>query len=134
MDEAKIDIPQATHFFDVLVKITVVLAFSLFLLSLYIYRFKSGALYIKQIAICDAVLSQGISDNSRNVNPIQNLFIEAKSDCFARAVRTIDIWGKIAFISLDITILLPIVYFGGKRLVKDTTEKVIKKETLMQSN
>jgi hypothetical protein len=134
MDEARIDVSRASNFVDILVKITIVLSFCLFLMSFYIYRFKAGVFYKRQIAVCDVVLSQGITDNSRNTNYIQQLFLEAKSDCLARAVRTMDIWGKIAFISIDITVLLPIVYFGGKRLVKRTTQKLIKKESLMQSD
>jgi hypothetical protein len=131
MDEARIDVSRASNFIDILVKITIVLSFCLFLLSFYIFHFKAGAFYQKQIAVCDVVLSQGITDNSRKTNYVQQLFLEAKSDCLARAVRTMDIWGKIAFISIDITVLLPIVYFGGKKLVRETTQKLIKKESLM---
>jgi hypothetical protein len=134
MDEARIDVSRASSFVDILVKITIILSFCLFLLSFYIYRFKAGAFYQRQTIVCDVVLSQGITDNSRNTNYIQQLFLEAKSDCLARAVRTMDLWGKIAFISIDITVLLPIIYFGGKKLVKQTTQKLIKKESLMQSN
>jgi hypothetical protein len=130
---AQINISSATHFVDTMVKIAIVLSFCLFLLSLYIYRFKAGVLYKRQVDVCDAVLSQGIGTNQRSDNAIQRLFIDAKSDCFARAIRTTDIWSKIAFISLDITLLIPIVYFGGKRLVKDTTDKIIKKDQFMQS-
>ena len=134
MDKARIDVSHASSFVDILVKITIILSFCLFLLSFYIYRFKAGSFYQRQTIVCDVVLSQGITDNSRNTNYIQQLFLEAKSDCLARAVRTMDLWGKIAFISIDITVLLPIVYFGGKKLVKQTTQKLIKKESLMQSN
>jgi hypothetical protein len=130
---AQIDISSATRFVDTIVKIAIFLSFALFLLSLYIYRFKAGTLYQKQIAVCDVVLSQGIEDNTKTDNPIQRLFIGAKSDCFARAVRMSDIWSKIAFISLDITLLIPIVYFEGKKLVKNTAEKIIKKDQFMQS-
>ena len=134
MDEgAKIDITSATHFVDTMVKIAIVLSFCLFLLSLYIYRFKAGVFYKRQVAVCDVVLSQGLGTNQSVDNAIQRMFIDAKTDCFARATRTTDIWGKVAFLSLDMTILIPIIYFGGKRLVKDTKEKIIKKNQFMQS-
>ena len=130
---AKIDIPSATRFVDTMVKIATVLSFCLFLLSLYIYRFQAGSLYKRQITVCDVVLSQGIGTNERPDNALQSLFMNAKSDCFARATRTTDIWSKLAFIFLDMTLLIPLVYFGGKRLVKDTTEKIIKKDQFMQT-
>src|SRR4030042_4084998 len=132
-DGAQIDIPAATRFVDTVLKIAIVLSFCLFLLSLYIYRFQAGSLYKRQVAVCDTVLSQGIGNNERPDNAIQRLFIDAKSDCFARATRTTDIWGKVAFLSLDMTVLIPMIYFGGKRLVKDTKEKIIKKNQFMQS-
>ncbi|OGM36378.1 hypothetical protein A3E41_04790 [Candidatus Woesebacteria bacterium RIFCSPHIGHO2_12_FULL_38_9] len=130
MEEVKIENSRATRFVSMLVKLTAFVSFLLFVLTFYIYKYRAGNIYKRQVAICDAVLSQGLANNSTRENFIQRLFTGAKSNCFERASRTVGVWAKISFIALDVSILLPLVYFGGGKLMKDTTEKIIKRDTL----
>jgi len=133
MEEVQIEISRATRFVNNLVKAVAFLSFLLFLLSFYIYKFKAGGIYQKQVKLCDVVWSQGMTETNPLDNPIQSAFLDVKANCIKNATHTVNLWGETAFIALDISILLPLVYFGSKKLVKDTTDKYIKKQTLTPS-
>jgi len=71
-----------------------------------------------------------LTDQNPLDNPIHESFLSFKNECFSNADRTSEMWGRLAFIALDISILLPIIYFGSKKVVKDSAEKVIRVDKL----
>ena len=131
MDEVQIKVKHASRFVDTLIKIVTFLSFILFFASFYVYRYKSGEIYKNQVALCDTVWSQGMTEgNALDINPIQEAFLGVKNDCFDNAGKTADLWGRVAFIALDITVLLPLIYFGGKKMVRDSADKINKLHSL----
>jgi hypothetical protein len=117
---------KASNFIDNLIKAVTVLSFVLFLVSFYIYRYKSGLIYKNQVALCDAVWTQGLTEQNPFDNPIHESFLNVKNECFDNAGKMTRVWGQMTFIALDITIILPLIYFGGKKVVKDSSEKIMK--------
>ena len=131
MDEVRLKVENTSRFIDNLIKVVTFVSFLLFFASFYVYRYKAGEIYKNQVSLCDAVWSQGMTEgNPLEGNPIQKAFLGVKNDCFDNAGRTADLWGRVAFIALDITVLLPLVYFGGKKIVKDSAEKINKLHSL----
>ena len=126
MDEIQLKVKKASRFIDNLIKAITFLSFILFSLSFYVYFYKSGDIYKNQVTLCDAVWSQGLTEQNPLDNPIHESFLIFKNNCFNNAGRTSEMWGKTAFIALDITVLLPLVYFGSKKMVRDSAEKIIK--------
>jgi hypothetical protein len=126
MDEIKTKIVDASNFVDKLIKAVTVLAFVLFMVSFYIYHYKSGVIYKNQVVLCDMVWSQGLTEQNPLENPIHDSFLNVKNECFNNAGRTTQFWGQLTFIALDITIILPLIYFGGKKMVKDSSDKINK--------
>lgn len=129
MDEVEIKVKQASRFVDNFIKIVTVFSFILFASTFYIYLYKSGEIYKNQVVLCDAVWSQGMTEQNPLENPIHETFLDFKNNCFDNAGKTIQMWGKTAFIALDITVLLPLVYFGSKKVVSDSAEKIKKVNT-----
>lgn len=126
MDEIQEKVKKASRFLDNFIKAITILSFLLFLISFYIYRFRAGDIYKNQVALCDTVWSQGLTQENPLTNPIHSYFLGYKNNCFNNAGRTSEVWGKVAFIAFDITFLLPLVYFGSKKVVKDSSEKIIR--------
>jgi len=126
MDNLKTNVAKASNFIDILIKAVTVLSFVLFLVSFYIYRYKSGVIYKNQVSLCDMVWTQGLTEQNPLENPIHESFLNVKNECFNNAGRITKVWGQMAFIALDITIILPLIYFGGKKVVKDSSEKIMK--------
>jgi hypothetical protein len=124
MDEIQQKVRKASQFVDNFIKGIIFLSFILFLGCFYIYIYQSGEIYKNQVMLCDTVWSQGMTEQNPLDNPIQEAFLSVKNNCFENAGRTSQLWGKMAFIALDITVLLPIVYFGGKKVVKDTSDRI----------
>lgn len=126
MEEVTLKVKKASHFLDKLIKVTTFISFLLFAVSIYVYKYKSDDIYKNQIDVCDAVWSQGMTDTNPLNNPIHESFLTFKNNCFNNAVKTTQMWAKTAFIALDITVLLPLLYFGSKKVVKDSADKIKK--------
>ena len=126
MDDIGTKVVKASKFVDNLIKAVTALSFILFLASFYIYRYKSGIIYKNQVVLCDMVWTQGLTEQNPLENPIHESFLNVKNECFNNASRTTQFWGQLTFIALDITIILPLIYFGGKKVVKDSSEKINK--------
>lgn len=124
MEEIEMNVKKASRFIGNFIKAITFLSFLLFLLSFYIYHYKSGEIYKNQVKLCDTVWSQGLTEENPLDNPIQEAFLGIKNNCFNNAGKTSEMWGKMSFIALDITVLLPLVYFGSKKVVKDSTDKI----------
>lgn len=129
MDEVVVKVKKTSKAVDRFIKVITFLSFVLFAITLYIHKFRSGDIYKSQVALCDTVWSQGMTDSNPLNNPIQTTFLKTKNNCFLNAKRTSEIWGKISFISFDITILLPFIYFGSKKIISDTSNKIVKVNT-----
>ena len=130
MDDISIKVRKASKFVDNLIKVTTFLSFILFVTSFYIYHYKADIIYKNQIALCDAVWTQGQTTQNPLENPIHESFLKYKNECFNNAGRTSEMWAKTAFIALDITVLLPLIYFGGKKAFKDSSEKIMKVKSM----
>ncbi len=126
MDNFKVKVKKTVSFTDTLIKVVTFLSFILFASTFYIYHYKAGEIFKNQSALCDAVWSQGMTETNPLKNPIHESFLTFKNNCFNNASLTAKLWGQIAFIALDITIILPVVYFGGKKVVRDSAEKIKK--------
>ncbi len=129
MDEVAVKVKNTSRLIDNFIKLITLLSFLLFLFTLYIYKFKSGEIYKSQVAICDTVWSQGMTQTNPLNNPIQTAFLDNKNNCFDNARRTSEIWGKMSFIAFDISFLLPFIFFGSKKVIKDASDKIIKVNT-----
>lgn len=134
MEEIKFKVNRFRRFIDNVVRAVTFLSFLLFLLSFYIYKYKSGEIYKKQVALCDVVLSQGLTQQNPLENPIHSFFLTSKEQCFANASTAVNYWIRTAFIALDITILLPTVYFGGRKWATDAAGKLVKKNQYIAAN
>ncbi len=130
MEQVELSIKKASRFVDTLIKIVIFISFCLFALSFYIYHYKAGIIYKNQMALCDAVWTQGQTSQNPIENPIHEAFLGFKNECFNNAGKTAEMWAQTSFIALGITVLLPLIYFGGRRVVKDSSEKIIKVNTL----
>ena len=130
MDDIDVKVRKASKFVDNLIKVTTFLSFILFVTSFYIYHYKADIIYKNQIALCDAVWTQGQTTQNPLENPIHESFLKYKNECFNNAGRTSEMWAKTAFIALDITVLLPLIYFGGKKAFKDSSEKIMKVKSM----
>ncbi len=130
MEEIRVKVKKASNLLDNFIKIITLLTFLLSLISFYIYRYKAKDIYQKQVALCDTVWSQGMTEVNPLNNPIHTAFLDNKNNCFINAKITSEMWGSMSFISFSITLLLPSVYFGGKKVVKDTSDKIKKVNTL----
>jgi len=126
MEEVTIQVKKASRFLDNFVKVVTFLSLLLFLISIYVYRYKSGEIYKNQVVLCDVVWSQGMTETNPLKNPLHEILLESKNNCFNNASKTAQMWSKTAFIALDITVLLPLIYFGSKKVVKDSAEKIKK--------
>jgi hypothetical protein len=126
MDDIRMRVTKASNFIDNFIKAVTVLSFVLFAVAFYIYRYNSGVIYKNQVALCDIVWTQGLTEQNPLENPIHKSLLDVKNECFNNAGRTTRFWGQLTFIALDITIILPLIYFGGKKVVKDSSEKILK--------
>jgi hypothetical protein len=133
MEEVQIHISRLTRFVDILVKFVTFISILLFLLCFYIYRYQAGEIYKKQVALCDTVWSQGMTNSNPLENPIQSAFLGVKANCMEQATANVSMWSKLVFMFFDISIILPLIYFGGQKLVKDTTNIYLKKKSLISS-
>ena len=130
MEEMRVKVKKASKFIDNFIKIITFLSFMLFLATFYISRYKSRDIYQNQVALCDTVWSQGMTDVNPLNNPIHTAFLDNKNNCFMNAKITSEMWGSMSFITFTITLLLPSVYFGSKKVVKETSDKIKKVNTL----
>jgi len=126
MEELRKKVNKTSRIVDNLIKVVTVISFLLFLVSFYIYKFKAGEIFKDQVVLCDVVLSQGLTQQNPLDNPIHSALLGAKNNCFNNAGRTAEMWGKLAFMAFDISFLLPFVYFGSKKVVKDTHRNIVK--------
>ncbi|HLE48723.1 MAG TPA: hypothetical protein VI819_01705 [Patescibacteria group bacterium] len=133
MEEIQYRVNRFKRGVDNFVRVITFIAFLLFLLSFYIYKFKAGKIYQNQVALCDVVLSQGLTQDNPLDNPIHSFLLSSKDECFTNASKAVNSWVRTSFIALDITILLPLVYFGGGRLASETASKLAKKKEVLSS-
>jgi len=130
MEGVELSVRKASRFIDNLIRVVTFISFLLFAGSFYIYHYKSGEIYKNQIVLCDAVWTQGQTQENPLDNPIHESLLVFKNECFNNATRTVQMWGQVSFIALGITMLLPLVYFGGKKVIKDSTDRIMRVKSL----
>ncbi len=134
MESVKTKVKDTSKWIDNFIKVITLLSLLLFLVTLYISKYRSGDIYKSQVTVCDTVWSQGMTEENPLNNPIHSMFLENKNNCFDNARRTAQLWEKISFISFGISLLLPSIYFGGKKVIKDTSEKIIRVNNMTNSS
>lgn len=130
MEEVRIQVKKAHTFINVFVKIVTVISLVTALSSFYIWRNKAGAVYQRQIKLCDTVLTQGINEESILRNPIQERIVDTKVACIQNATATYHRWRDLFVSSLILGLFLPMVYLSITSLYRKTAEKLAERDYL----
>lgn len=134
MESVKTQVKNTSKWIDNFIKVITVISFLLCAITLYVSKYRSGTIYKSQVVVCDTVWSQGMTEQNPLDNPIHTMFLENKNNCFDNARRTSELWEKISFISFFITLVLPLIYFGGKKVIKDTSDKILRVNSMTSSS